>query len=179
MQARGPLMVEHRWIEKMLEVIRRELDGIGERGEADPCLIDEFVDFLRSYADRTHHGKEEDILFRELAKKEMSGADRQAMNELIEEHRFARETTDALAGANRVYRGGDESQLPVVIDRLGTLVDFYPEHIRKEDDGFFPAAREYMTSGEERYMVMEFREFDRKMIHDKYRSMVRGLEEGR
>ena len=34
--------------------------------EVDPVFIDTAVDFIRTYADRCHHGKEEDLLFKAL-----------------------------------------------------------------------------------------------------------------
>ena len=63
MQARGPLMIEHRLIERMLTLIRRTLGETEKTGAIDPFFVDTSVDFIRIYADRTHHGKEEDILF--------------------------------------------------------------------------------------------------------------------
>ena len=36
----------------------------------DPVFIDTAVDFIHTYADRCHHGKEEDILFKALAAKD-------------------------------------------------------------------------------------------------------------
>ena len=65
----GPLMWEHRIIEKMIDVLRNEIKTITEKSDVNAVLIDQAVDFFRTYADRTHHGKEEDILFRDLAKK--------------------------------------------------------------------------------------------------------------
>jgi len=46
--------------------------------------------FIRFYADRTHHDKE-DILFRELDKRSLSDNDRRNMNELVEEHESVNE----------------------------------------------------------------------------------------
>jgi len=62
-------MIEHRLIERMLSVFKKVLDKIESEHEVDPVFVDIAVDFIRMYADRTHHGKEEDILFRELNKK--------------------------------------------------------------------------------------------------------------
>lgn len=90
MQARGLLMIEHRLIERMLSVIKNALAEIVSNHKVDPVFVDLVVDFFRVYADRTHHGKEEDILFRELNKKALSQKDRQLMKELIEEHVFGR-----------------------------------------------------------------------------------------
>ena len=175
MQARAPLMIEHRLIERMLSVIKDVLWTIESKHQVDPLFVDVAVDFIRVYADRTHHGKEEDILFRELNSKPLSAEDRRVMNELIEEHVFGRRTTKALVDANTRYRNGDETALSDIADKLQILIEFYPKHIQKEDKVFFPASRAYFTDEEDQTMLAEFWEFDRKMIHEKYRSVVEQL----
>jgi hemerythrin-like domain-containing protein len=175
MQARGPLMMEHRLIERMLSVMKRVLSEIESKREVDPVFVDVAVDFIRTYADRTHHGKEEDILFRELKKKPLSPVDLRVMNELIEEHEFGRQTTRALVAANARYRSGDNAALADIAAKVRTLIEFYPKHIEKEDKIFFPAARAYFTDEEDQAMVREFWDFDRKMIHEKYKSLVEEL----
>jgi hemerythrin-like domain-containing protein len=97
---------------------------------------------------------------------------------LIQEHVFGRQTTKALVEANERYRNGDESAVREVANKLRTLVEFYPKHIEKEDKVFFPASRAYFTEEEDQAMLAEFWEFDRKMIHDKYRLVVEELEKG-
>ncbi len=176
MQARGPLMIEHRLIERMINKIQ-DMAAQGEQTrEIDPLFIDIAVDFIRTYADRTHHGKEEDILFRELKNKELSDVDRKVMDELIAEHIFGRSTTKALVEANVLYRNGDASALGDVVRCLNTLVEFYPKHIAKEDKVFFPASRAYFSEAEDQAMLAEFLDFDQKMIHEKYTSVVAELE---
>jgi hemerythrin-like domain-containing protein len=176
MQARGLLMIEHRLIERMIAVIKDALANIQSSGKVDPLFVDTAVDFIRIYADRTHHGKEEDILFRGLERRELSVEDRRLMKELVEEHLFGRQTTKALVEANTRYRNGDDSALSDISIGLHTLVEFYPRHIEKEDKVFFPAARAYFTEDEDRMMLEDFREFDRKMIHEKYKSVVEELQ---
>ena len=177
MQARGPLMIEHRLIERMLSVVKNVLGKIESERKVDPVFVDIAVDFIRVYADRTHHGKEEDILFRELNKKALTSEDSQIMKELLEEHVFGRQTTKALVEANNRYRKGDESALADIANKFQTLIEFYPKHIEKEDKVFFPSSRNYFTDEEDQAMLAEFLEFDRKMIHEKYKSVVEGLEE--
>ncbi|HVN95718.1 MAG TPA: hemerythrin domain-containing protein [Syntrophorhabdaceae bacterium] len=175
MQARGPLMIEHRLIEKMLNTIGRVLVRVEKTQSIDPYFVDTAVDFIRVYADRTHHGKEEDILFRYLRAKNMSGEDRKLMEDLIEQHIFSRATTKKLVEANTRYRNKDTKALGEVTSCLRTLVDFYPGHINKEDQVFFPASRAYLSDQEDQKMLEEFYEFDRKMIHDKYKAVVSEL----
>jgi hemerythrin-like domain-containing protein len=169
-------MIEHRLIERMLVIIQERLVQAIKTRKIDPLFVDTAVDFIRVYADRTHHGKEEEILFRDLDKKGLSEADRRVMNELIEEHAFARSITEELVEANTRYRNGDSAALEDIARSLHTLADFYPKHIEKEDKVFFPASRAYFSEAEDQAMLDEFWEFDRKMIHEKYTSVVAGLE---
>lgn len=177
MQARGPLMIEHRLIERMISLIKNDfLRRIESNYGIEPGIIDRVIDFISMYADRVHHGKEEDILFRDLKEKELSTEDRRLMDELIEEHALGRRTIRSLAEANTRYRNGDREALGGIADNLKTLVEFYPPHIEKEDKVFFPASRTYLTDQEEQAMLEEFRDFDRKMIREKYESVVEELE---
>lgn len=176
MQPRGPLMIEHRLIDRMIERIKTELQQIEQTGKADPLFVDVAVDFIRTYADRTHHGKEEQIMFRELGKKELSEKDRSVMDELVQEHILGRELTADLVEANRRYKNGIEKALSTIVVKLKTLVDFYPKHIEKEDKSFFPDTMAYLSQQEQERMLKEFWEFDRQMIHEKYRMLVDGLK---
>jgi hemerythrin-like domain-containing protein len=179
MKPRGPLMIEHRLIERMLELVREEIRQIEVRNAADPVFIDAAVDFMRFYADRTHHGKEEDILFRVLAAKKMSPADTNIMNELIEEHKYGRQQVKELVDAKQAYLQGDRDSLKTIAEQFTALVQFYPKHITKEDQVFFPASEAYLSPEEQEAMLQEFWEFDKKMIHEKYRSVVEQLEQGK
>ena len=138
MHAYGMLMIEHRLIERMLLVIKAALSKIEFKHEIDPVFVDIAVDFIRVYADRTHHGKEEDILMRELKKKPLSPKDRVIMDDLIREHMLVRQTTALISNANDRYRGGDDIALIVIANNLKTLIEFFPKHIEKEDKKFLP-----------------------------------------
>ena len=175
MQVRGPLMVEHRLIERMLKLVKKDLTKIAEQQTVNPVFVDTVVDFIHTYADRTHHGKEEDILFRVLKKKNISDGDRLMMNKLIEEHIFGRKITGELIKANTCYKGGDKSSLSTIAVKLIALVDFYPKHIESEDKLFFPLLQKYLSNEDEQAMLDEFWEFDRKMIHEKYERLIQEL----
>ncbi len=172
----GPLMHEHRLIERMIAVIGQRKDAMARDRKVDTVFIDTAVDFIRIYADRTHHGKEEDILFRDLAKKKMGIDHTQIMQELLDEHVFARNTTRELVAAKQDWIAGNTDSITIIIDRITTLIDFYPEHIRKEDKEFFFPILDYLSTDEQNAMLAEFYEFDRRMIHDKYRLVVESFE---
>jgi len=177
MQSRGPLMIEHRLIERMITLIEQKIEKIQTTNQVDPLFIDTVVDFIRTYADRTHHGKEEDILFKKLENKQMSDQDRRIMDELVDEHALGRKTTKELVEANAQYRVDEKIALAVIVSKLKKLINFYPKHIEKEDKVFFPSYMKYLSDEEDQLMLEEFYEFDREMIHEKYKSVLKELEE--
>ena len=171
----GPLMVEHRWIERVISDLQRRLDQYPRR-TIDPPYVDRLVDFLRSYADRCHHGKEEDILFRDLGAKKLDPALAETMRQLVEEHTWARATTKQLVAANASLAAGDQTALDDGRRLLAELAAFYPEHIRKEDEDFFRPTMTYLTREEQDAMLEEFTAFDASLVHDRYRRIAEELE---
>jgi hemerythrin-like domain-containing protein len=173
----GPLMIEHRLIERVIKVLPEMSKRMTERGEIEPNLIDTTVDFIRMYADRTHHGKEEEILFRDLSKRNLTEEDQRLMKALVDEHVYARQTVKELVAAKERYLKRDKGALATITDKLEGLFNLYPEHIRKEDRVFFPASMKYFSREEQEAMLKEMWEFDRGMIHEKY-IMVAAILEG-
>jgi len=176
MQPIGPLMIEHRLIERMLNAARRELDRFRREKKADPRFIQVFVDFIRTYADRCHHGKEEDILFRELDRKSLSAEHRRVTDELVAEHTWARQQTRELVEATAKYEQGDQDAFAVILARLSALSDFYPRHIEKEDQHYFLPVMRYFSPAEKDAMLQEGYAFDQKLIHEKYTRVVEEAE---
>lgn len=155
----------------------REAQNIRKTDSVNPLFIDAAVDFIRTYADRTHHGKEEDILFKELGRKRLNEADGRMMNELVEEHRLARSVVKDIIHANGSYVRGEKKALGEVREKLEWLILFYPEHIKKEDKVFFPNIEKYFTEEESAALLSAFWEFDRRMIHEKYARTVEELKQ--
>ena len=168
----GPLMIEHRLIERMIDVMQGQLSVIEKEKKLDSEFLDMAVDFIRTYADRCHHGKEEDILFRELRTKQLKDEHQHTMEELIEDHRWGRKMTARLVEANERYIRGDEDSISAVAECIRSLIQFYPKHIEKEDKHFFIPCMDYFTESEQQAILTEEWEFDRILIHEKYRNIV-------
>jgi hemerythrin-like domain-containing protein len=172
----GPLMIEHRLIEKMIAVMRNEAERLAAGKPVNLNFIDIAVDFIRTYADRCHHGKEEDILFRDLSKKDLSAELQRIMQELIEEHKVGRKNVKEIVEAKNRYMDGDQSALAVMLDRMRTLAGFYPKHIEKEDRHFFIPCMQYFSAEEKEIMLKEGWEFDQNLIHKIYTDKLREAE---
>jgi len=173
----APLMIEHRIIERMIHVVNIELEIIQNSNRLNSIFIDDTVDFIRTYADLTHHGKEEGILFKGLKEKQLDSKHRILLNELIEEHVLGRKTIGDLVKAQEQYLQNNDEAIGTVITKLSDLIDFYPKHIEKEDKRFFVPIMKYFSKVEQDRMLEEGHIYDRKMIHRKYDSYVLSLEE--
>lgn len=168
----GPLMIEHRLIENMVKRISEEWSSIQRTRQIDEVFIEEAVDFMQTYADHCHHGKEEDILFRELRKRKLDPELVRMMEELYTEHVVARGLVRQMKDSKSRFVMGETSALDDLIDAMGKIVEIYPRHIEKEDKQFFLPAMEVFTKQERSAMLLEFAEFDRHLIHERYRAIV-------
>jgi len=170
-------MKEHQIIEQMIEPIKKQMTEIDENKKVNSAFIEIIVDFIRTYADHCHHGKEEGILFRELGKRDISQEHSKTIRELIQEHVYARKTTTQLQKANENYLNGDSRSLTDIRKCLNDLAELYPQHINKEDNSFFHPSMDYFKPYEQEAMLQEFYEFDRKLIHEKYSKVLDEMKE--
>jgi hemerythrin-like domain-containing protein len=169
----GPLMREHRLIERMVELLRKELGTVSHEKKANAEFLLAAIDFMRVYSDMNHYDKEDEILFKKLAEKSLSREHRRIMNELTQEHVVARDIVKRLAEARLGFLSGRRD----AIDDIQELVSFYPMHIEKEDKHFFYPCLDYLSRQEQDIMLEDMWEFDRKLIHEKYENVIKGLEE--
>ncbi len=172
----GPMMIEHRLIERMIKAMNHALLQAEKQKKIDPRFIETATDFIRAYADRCHHGKEEDILFRELKKKKISAEHQTIIEELIEEHKRGRQVTGKLVEANSRYMKGDERALSEILECIRTLIGFYPKHIEKEDRRFFLPIMGYFSKEEKEAMLQEGYRFDADLLHEEYQKAVQEQE---
>ena len=62
------LIEEHGGIMLMLSVMKKVTDKLKAGEEVKKEHLDKILEFLTNFADKCHHGKEEDMLFPELFK---------------------------------------------------------------------------------------------------------------
>jgi hemerythrin-like domain-containing protein len=172
----GLLMREHRLIERVVKLMDKEVNQSKKTNKINTDCIQTCVDFFQTYADRTHHGKEEDILFRDLKEKKISPNLNSIMNRLIEDHRYARTIVKNLSTQNKNYILGKTNSIREITTNLDKLVTLYPVHIEIEDKDFFYPCMDYFEEDEQQNMIREFIDFDKKMIHEKYHQIVEQLE---
>ena len=173
------LMIEHRLIERVVALLRAEMERMSASKQVNAAFVETAVDFFRTYADAVHHGKEEDILFDALTDKDLSSDHHDIMSGLVEEHVEVRKLVGQLLLDKERAEQGDESALNDVLAGIRVLIALYPSHVRREDQDFFRPAMDYFTEQEQTEMLAAFDEFDRRQIHAKYQRVVEDLEQAR
>ena len=164
----GVLMVEHRLIERMVDLIGRKLGKAAEGKKPDLVFIDGAIDFARTYTDKCHHGKEERILFEKLAIKKLFPEHKKLMDELVLEHVQLRKIVSNLEMTRESYVRGDSAAVEPMLTVCKSLAQFYSPHIKKEEGGFFPASMEYFSKREQEELVKQFWGFDKDLLLEKY-----------
>lgn len=151
------LMAEHRLIERALDA----LEGIAERAATaeDRTTLGKAVTFFRDFADRRHHGKEEDILFRALERHGMP-SDGGPVGMMLEEHGMGRDLVGRLAGvASGEGPLGDEERGQV----RRAAADYsllLRQHIQKEDQILYPMALQVLPATAQIELAGEFEDFE-------------------
>ncbi len=163
----GPLMKEHRLIERVVACLSRKAGAMEAAKTLDRVFIREVTGFFTFYADKGHHGKEEDILFRALAARPMTQEHKSLMQGLLQDHARGRELVASLSAAVQVK---DAARV------LRNLQELYDRHIAKEDKQFFVPSMAYFTKQEQDDMLVAFWEFDKNLLYEKYRIFVEHLE---
>ena len=172
----GFLMIEHRIIERMINLMSLELKKITEENKVDLDFLSAALDFLKIYADKCHHGKEEDILFNVLEQKSLSGKHKEMIKELLQEHIASRGMVAGLIESRDRYGHGDNNALKDISDSMHALVQLYSQHIDKEDKIFFLPVMAYLNKQEQDKMTRDFRIFDRNFIHETYKNILKEWE---
>lgn len=173
MQVHTPLMAEHNIISRMMEATKRltgQVRGSGQGFNGQDTVID----FLCMYVDRCHHVKEEEILFHHLEKKKIHECDQKTMEELIQEHVFIMKSTGEIMSARS--EAGSRGDGEIVERKLEILSACYLEHIRKENETFFPRVLKYFSYYEQNSILQEFWRFNEKIPLEKYHAALHKME---
>lgn len=120
------LVDEHTIIKKWIGLIPQVIKNIDIESESGSQLISDGLDFIRSYADKFHHAKEEDILF------EHTDKNLDIIKTILADHETARGYVKAVSAALEIR------DKEAITDHLSAYKGLLTEHIKKEDEILYP-----------------------------------------
>jgi len=148
----------------------RSIDGVKKD------YLEKMVEFLHNFADKCHHGKEEEILFPELVK---NAANIQMINELIGDHKAGRDYIRGITESLAHYKTGNPDAYHIAVNMEGYIF-LLTGHIKKESKYLFPIADKQITDEVREEIERRFEKLEKDVIgegkHEEYRSWVKELK---
>jgi hemerythrin-like domain-containing protein len=170
---------EHHFIQKVVSAMAVLAERLEAGREVEAKTLRDIVDFMRTFADKCHHGKEEAHLFTLLEKKgvPMRGC---PLGILIAEHQKGRDLVKQLTEASDSYANGNASAREAVKKNLRSLTELYPNHIWKEEYLAFPMADKILSSEEQRELYEKFESVEKEIgldVHQRFEKFAEVIEE--
>lgn len=171
------MVEEHTLILRMIALIEKNTERMEQGAFRDWQFYLDAVDFIRNYADRFHHAKEEDVLFVELVKNGMP-----EKNSPIEamhlEHEQGRAHVRAMEEAARRAQQGETGQIPIIAENARGYAALLRGHIDKEDHILYPLAEKVLPDDVRPDMVAAYVEAEKSTpgLEAHYRAMVEQYE---
>jgi hemerythrin-like domain-containing protein len=152
---------EHKNILKVIGALLKECELL-ESGEP---LKKEFfikaIDFIRNYADKFHHAKEEDILFHELNQCAEQGKTHcNPVKQMLYEHEEGRKYVKEMGS------GIKENDKQKIIENARGYARLLQDHIYKEDNILYPMTDEALDNKDKEEMSVQFKNVNKKMSQE-------------
>jgi hemerythrin-like domain-containing protein len=127
------LVDEHVLIKRLLALVPTITDFVESSETVDKDLVLDCVDFIRGYADKFHHMKEEDILFKYVDEKS------EIIKIMYDDHVTGRNHV------KNVVEGAETGNKAQIKEHLNGYRDLLTQHIKKEDEILYPWIERQMS----------------------------------
>jgi hemerythrin-like domain-containing protein len=173
------LVEEHKYIKMVLKEIRRQCIIIVRGGEVEFKTFYNVIDFVRNYADKYHHKKEEDRLFNVMAEQLGLGVEAGPIAGMLVEHNIGRAHIMELEKAlKECEKGNMDARVDIIANAIG-YEQLLAKHIDKEDNAIYRHAERRLSEETLEKLDAEFeaveKDSDNIAIRNKYIEFAEGL----
>ena len=173
------MVEEHQLILRMIALVEHNTAQVEKGTFSNWTFFLDAVDFIRNFADRFHHAKEEDVLFIELVKNGMP--EKQSPIEAMHiEHDQGRAFVRNLETAVQKVIAGETEQISAIISNARGYAALLRGHIEKEDTVLYPLAERVLPEEVRSGMLQAYNDAELKTpeLENRYRDMVETYEAG-
>lgn len=175
MLATQVLRQEHEGILAMLQVVEAAAFRLRDGKPVPNDLMLNAADFFSNFADKCHHGKEEDRLFPKMVEHGI-GEEGGPIGVMKAEHVRGRALVRAMREGAARYAGGDATAAPALVRNTLEYVQLLREHIEKENLVLFMLADQVIPDAEQRELARAYDEFEANVmgagVHERYHAMI-------
>jgi len=169
---------EHQLILRMLALLEKNALLTKQGSCNDYRFYLDGVDFVRNYADRFHHAKEEDVLFEALIGNGMPRLN-SPVAAMLMEHDQGRAFVLGLEQAATRALNGEAGQEKAIVAQARGYLQLLREHISKEDDILYPLAERVIPEELRGAIAEGYQRTEEKGVEgleEHYRGIVEGYE---
>ena len=154
------LKAEHEKILIFLGILQRICAGLEAKRDINPRYLGQVIEFIKIFVDKFHHGKEEDLLFPEMRK---IGVRRESgrISELMIDHIKGRSLVREMNLAALRYGKYDREAPALFVERAKSYISLLIEHIRKEDETYFPMVEKALSEKQKKELLKSFEELEK------------------
>lgn len=170
------LKSEHQAIKRMLQILDKMCGQIESGEQVDPAHLDTVVEFIRVFADKCHHGKEEDLLFPAM---EEAGVPREGgpIGVMLIEHTQGRDYVKNMADSATAYKSGQREAAGVFAANARNYVSLLAQHIDKEDNILYPIADMHISNEKKQELHEAFARVEHEVIgHGRHEAFHEDLD---
>jgi len=179
-QAIDILMHEHRVIEKVLGALLAFAGRLEQGQQEERATLIEFAEFFKNFADKCHHGKEEDRLFTEMIRHGFP-KEQGPLAVMYHEHDRGREHVRALAELGGGTGPLTAAELASAVQHARDFAALLSAHIMKEDTVLYPMSGRVLTALDFERLAGEFETFEKEVMgegeHERYHQLADRLIE--
>ena len=174
------MVFEHANIKRMLMVVRAFCYKLYNKEYVDFADVDQMIDFIKNYADKHHHGKEELKLFNKMVQHLGPAAQKLVTNGMLVKHDMGRFYNQQLQEAVKDYQNGNTEAVLDIIANSISYTHLLDRHIQKENDIVYPFAQKNFNKEISDEIQKECEEFEENAnqqgFQDKYILLLEQLE---
>lgn len=179
MYATQQLRDEHEGIKVMLTVLERLADDLQNGQVVETAHLADILDFLRTFADKCHHGKEEDLLFPALQAIGVPN-DHGPIGVMLDDHTRGRAYIRGMGEALAGLQAGEDAAQAFAVNAYG-YIQLLRAHIEKENNVLFMIAERMLPPTEQARLTADFDQIEAERlgpgVHERYHTLIDQLRD--
>lgn len=162
---------EHQDILKMIKALARQVQKLKSGKKLDKRFFEKAIEFIKNYADKFHHAKEEEILFKELCKPGVQ-VECNPVRQMLFEHDLGRNFVKTME------QGLKEDNKEKIQEGTEGYAQLLSEHIFKEDNILYPMADKALDEKTKSAILEKFKQKEKsnQKIKEEYLSIIKDLK---
>lgn len=163
----------------MLKILGKMSEKLRSGEKIERNVLEKILEFIKIFADKCHHGKEEDLLFPAM---EEAGIPREGgpIGVMLYEHNVGRNAVKGMTEGIEEFYQGNENARKKITENAEIYIELLDSHIYKEDNILYPMADMHLSEEQQKELLEKFEEVEKNIVgegkHHEFLELLENLE---